>query len=549
MKRITALLAAVGLLLCLGLCGCGDDGTGMGFRFPLEAEPKGLDPQTATDPAAITVISALFEGLTTVEDGIVYDAAATYTVSEDRKTYTFTLRESYWNILKIKGEEAHWNDPILVTSDDFLFAIQRGVDPITASPLAAEYDPIKNAAAIRQGKKPLSELGVTAPDDRTLVITLEKEDPTFLARLAGTPYMPCNRGFFEHTAGRYGLEKEYILSNGAFWLAAWNHNESLLMYKNEHYHGDVHPEAVRYVIGAEDPLTALKEGKLDAAPLTAAQTSALTAGYYHHPLQDTVRSLWFNTTADPFTVEAVRRSLRDSIDWTAVDSYMSQYPDEPMAAGYLPPDALVSVDVTGENYHEDRGDNPAPVRPATDVAAAKTALGEGLAVLYPDGGGALRFELLAADDPVSADLARYLTQSWQKHLKVYPTLTLLPEAELAARVKSGNYQAAIYTQTLSGLTGGENLAIYGTDAVGNVAQLKNTAVDAAIAAAQTGGRPQLEALDRLLWQVCPCVPLTNPTRYYSMPAEDPKIEGVWVRPFGGGRYGAVLEFKNAYKWD
>ena len=168
---------------------------------------------------------------------------------------------------------------------------------------------------------------------------------------------------------------------------------------------------------------------------------------------------------------------------------------------------------------------------------------------YLEFGGKLRFELLAADDPVSADLARYLVQSWQKHLKVYPTLTLLPEAELAQRVNSGNYQAAIYTTTLTGLTGGENLRCFGTGAVGNLSRLSHGQVDAAIAAAQSGGRAPLEALDRLLWQVCPCVPLTTPTRYYSMPADDPLVKGVYVRPFGGGRYGAVLGFKTAYKWD
>ena len=546
MKRITGLLAAVCLLLSLCLCGCGDDGTGMGFRFPLEAEPKGLDPQTATDPAAVTVIATLFEGLTAInQNGDVVDAAATHTVSDDGRTYTFTLKESYWSTLKIKGEEAHWNDPILVTADDFLFAIRRGVDPATASPLAAEYDPIQNAAAIRQGKKPLSELGVTAPDDRTLVITLEQADPTFLARLAGTPYMPCHRSFFEHTAGRYGLEKEYILSNGAFWLTAWNHNESILMYKNEHYHGDVSPEAVRYVIGVDDPLTAVKNGDLDGTPLSEAQKAALEGQVYTVPLQDTVRNLWFNTTADPFTVPAVRQALRDSIQWDTVADYMSQHPDEPMAQGYLPPDARVA----GDLYHADRGETPASVTPTTNIPAAKTALQSGLATLLPDG-GKLRFELLAADDPVTADLARYMVQSWQKHLNVYPTLTLLPADQLAARVESGNYQAAIYTVTLTGLTGGENLSLFGSDAVGNLSRLKNAEVDAAIAAAQTGGRAQLEALDRLLWQVCPCVPLTNPSRYYGFRHDTSvQVTGIGVRPFGGGRWGSPLDLLQAKKQD
>lgn len=545
MKRVLSLILAV-CLLCLGVCGCGDDGTGKGFRFPLEAEPKGLDPQTATDTAAVTVIATLFEGLTAINaGGEVVDAAATHTVSEDGRTYTFTLKESYWSTLKIKGEETGFEQPVLVTAHDFLFGIQRGVDPVTNSPLATEYDPIQNAAAIRRGEKPLSELGVKAVDERTLVITLEKADPTFPARLAGTPYMPCQQEFFESTQGRYGLEKEYILTNGAFWLAAWNHDESLLMYKNEHYHGTVTPEAVRYVIDTADPVLGITDKTLDGAPLTEEQKAALEGSVYTVPLQDTVRSLWFNTAADPFTVTAIRQALRDSIEWDAVTAYMSAYPDEPMAQGYLPPDALTA----GDLYHTNPAENPAPVTQTTNVAAAKTALQSGMATLLPDG-GKLRFELLAADDAVSADLARYLVQSWQKHLNVYPTLTLLPADQLAARVESGNYQAAIHTVTLTGLTGGENLSIFASNAVGNLSRLSNGQVDAAIAAAQVGGRAQTEALDRLLWQECPAVPLTNPTRYYGFCHDGSvRVTDVEVRPFSGGRWGAPLDLKNAKKFD
>ena len=65
-KRILATLALLCLLLG-GLSGCGDDGTGQGFRFPLDREPIALDPQMAADTASITVISTLFEGLTRLD--------------------------------------------------------------------------------------------------------------------------------------------------------------------------------------------------------------------------------------------------------------------------------------------------------------------------------------------------------------------------------------------------------------------------------------------------------------------------------------------------
>ena len=537
-RRLISLLLCVGIL-CLCVTGCGDDGTGGGFRFPLEEEPVTLDPQTATDTASVTVISALFEGLTRLDkDGKVVPGAADWTVSDDQKTYTFTLRESYWSCLHLRGQETPFDTPTILTAHDFVFAWQRAVDPATKSAVAAEFDTIKNARAIRHGKQKVSALGVEATDDKTLVVTLVKADPHFLSRLATTPFMPCNKAFFDYTEGRYGLEKDYLISNGAFWLGAWNHNESLLMYKHNDYHDAeaVAPEAVRYVIGTEDPLTALSEGGLDAALLTAQQTAAAPEGATLHPLQDTLRSLWFNTAGDPFTVAAVRRSLRDSIEWDTLRGVYDGITAEAPAEGYVTPEAVVSGT---ERYRT--ADNALAY--ATDTAAAKKQLAKGLATLES---GSLRFELLAADDPVSADIARYLVQSWQKNLGVYPTLTLLPQAELNKRVLSGNYQAAVYTHTPTGNTAAENLSCFGSDGVNNLSNLNNKDVDAAVETALKGGRSAVQRLEGMLWQVCPCVPLSVVTRYYAV-AED--TEGIHPRPFGGGRFAAPLYFREALKFD
>ncbi|MBQ4333630.1 MAG: peptide ABC transporter substrate-binding protein [Clostridia bacterium] len=534
-KRILAALAAVCLMLC-GLTACGDDGTGAGFRFPLEAEPAGLDPQMATDTASITAISTLFEGLTRLDEtGNAVPGAAQWTVSEDGLTYTFTLFESYWCSNQVKGQESPWDQPTPVTADDFLFAFQRAVDPVTGSPLAAEFYGIRNAEAVHTGQKPMTDLGVTAVDERTLVIALTTPDHRFLVKLAGTPFMPCNRAFFEHTAGRYGLEKEYVLSNGAFRLVAWNHNESLLFYKHEQYHAaaEIAPEAVRYVIGTADPVEALRTGGLDAAPLPAGQTADTMTS-----LQDTLRGLWFNTTASPFTVAAIRRSLRDSIEWETLHHQLVKRCGEQPATGFVPPEALVGGT---EKYRAP--DNALPY--GTDKQAALEAMQTGLGLLYPDG-GKLRFELLAADDPLSADLARYVVQSWHKNLQVYPTVTLLPAADLERRVKSGNYQAAIYTFSPTGLTGAENLSCFASAATNNIARLQDAGIDTAIRDALAGGRVQLETLEKKLWELCPCVPLSYPERYYGV-ADG--TEHIIPLPFGGGRYNGPLYFRNALKWD
>lgn len=527
-KRILCILLAVCLLAGVA-AGCGkDDGAGGGFRFPIGAEPTALDPQMATDDAAVTVLCALFEGLTRLDaDGTPIPAAADWVVSEDGLTYTFTLRESYWNKNPVKGKEQPWDENLPVTADDFLFAFQRLADPATASPLAGELAGIED---------------VQAADDKTLTVTLTAPDDDFPARMATSPFFPCHRGFFEATAGRYGLEEQYLLSNGAFRLAAWNHDESLLLYKHEQYHeaADVTPEAVRFVIGNEDPVAALQSGDLSAAPLTAAQAAQAGDSVTTVALNDTVRSVVLNTSADPLAEVHLRRALRDSIQWDSVDGYLADA-GETAAAGYVPPAATAD----GEIYRT--ADNALPR--ATDTAGATKNLQAALNALYPDGSGTpsrIKLTLLAAEDTVSADLARYILQSWQKNLGLSVTLSLVSEQELESRVKIGNYQAALYTYTPSGLTGAENLSAFASTATDNLSRLVDKTVDAAITAAKGGSRAETAALEQAVWQACPAIPIGFPYRYYGFAADTADIV---ARPFGGGRYQAPLDFREAKKFE
>ncbi len=538
-KRLLALLMAV-CLLCPMLVGCGDDGSGGGFRFLIDGEPKGLDPQMSTDTPSITVMSALFEGLTRLDEkGTPIPAAADWTVSDDGKTYTFTLKEAYWTTLSIKGQETPFDNPTPVTADDFVFGIQRVLNPATGSPLAGELYGIQNATAVHTGKKKLSSLGVRAVDDRTLTITLEQADSRFPAKLASTPFMPCNRAFFEYTGGRYGLEVKYLITNGPFRIVAWNHNESLLLYKNEGYHDadGIAPEAVRFVIGSENAVEELQVGNLDVAPLTVAEATHLQNSLTVQPMQDAVRCLWLNTADGYLSNKQLRTALRDSIQWDAVRQHLGNT-EEP-AEGFVPPAAMV-----GDGTVYRREDNRQTL--TTNQKAAKKAMQSGMKALYPDGDGRLAPELIAPDDQVSADLARYIVQSWQKNLGIAPNLLLLPQADLEKRVKSGNFQVAIYTYTPSGLTGAENLRCFLPGASDNLTHLSAKAVTTAVNTALTGGRSELVAAEKALMDACVCLPLSYPTRYYGF---YPDTEGILVRPFGGGRFCSPIEFRNARKYE
>lgn len=542
MKRRFAGLLAICLLLTAALTGCGDDGTGKGFRFPLDGEPEQLDPQLSADASSVTVISVLFEGLTRLDDdGNAVPGAADWVVSADGLTYTFTLRKSYWSTLSVRGAQTPWDEPTRVVADDFVFGLQRAVSPDTGSPLATALDGIVNARDIREGRKTANTLGVRAVGENTVIITLTAPDDRFPARLASPPFMPCNREFFRYTGGRYGLEKNYLLTNGAFTLAAWNHGDSLLLYKHAAYHdaAAVLPAAVRFVITPTDALASLQEGSMDAAALTADQLpQAAAAGIQLVELQDSVRGVLFNT-ADPVLNNAsIRRALRDSIQWDTLAAYLEEL-EEPVATGYIAPDAVVS----GTEIYRTAANAR---RPQTAVSQAQAAWGAGLQALYPDENSPAlpSLTVLAAEDEASANLARYLIQSWQKNLKLYCSLQLVNESNLSLRLRTGSYQIALATTTASGLSGAENLRAYTTGDANNVTGCSDPRLDAAVAAALAGGREALTAAEQQLRDVCPSVPLSFPRRYYGIAARD---EGVGIRPFRGGAYGSVFSFRQARK--
>lgn len=541
MRRILAGLTAI--ILLFSLTACGDDGSGKGFRFPIDNEPRQLDPQSATEASSVTVITALFEGLTRLDaDGGVVDGAASYTVSDDGLTYTFTLKESYWSTLSIRGKQTDWDEPTRVTAQDFVFGWQRAVSPDNQSGTATALYGIKNAEAIHKGEKKLSTLGVKAVSDTVLTVTLEKADPSFPARLATAPFMPCNQAFFEYTAGRYGLETKYLISNGVFSLTAWNHGQSLLLNKNEYYHSadKASPSAVRFVLDSDDPVAALTEGGLDAAFLAADKVdTARQAGVTVHSLADSVRGVYFNTAVPTLASASIRRALRDAIEWATVYDHLAAA-GEPKATGYIPPDALVG----SEPYRN--GENAATY--STRVESAQAALGEGLAAVYPEETSPTmpRLTVLAADDAVSADTARYIVQSWQKNLKLACSLELVDEQTLAARVRSGNYQIALYTAVGGGLTAADNLTAFVSGAANNLTGFSDTAFDAAVTSASRGGQAKASAAEAMLRDACPCIPVSFPRRHYGVAAN---CTDVTVRPFGGGTYGGEYEFLHAKKFD
>jgi len=191
------------------------------------ADPTSLDPHKISGDWENRIAGDIFEGLL-VEDKFAEPIAAqaqSWTISEDGLVYTFQLRD-----------DISWTDGKPVTAHDFVFALQRLMDPATAANYAYLQYPIKNAEAINAGEiTDLSQLGAAALDDSTLEITLENSTPYFLSALTHYTAFPVPQHVVEEK-GEDWVKIGNIVTNGPYTPTEWVPGSHVTTVKNTaHY--------------------------------------------------------------------------------------------------------------------------------------------------------------------------------------------------------------------------------------------------------------------------------------------------------------------------
>ena len=297
-------------------------------------EPDSLDPQRARTEAAFNVLRDLFEGLTAVgPDGDAVPAAAeSWTVSPDGLEYTFRLRAGL-----------RWSNGDVVTATDYVTGMRRLVDPATASPYAQVLEPVVNAMAITRGERPVDELGVAAPDERTLVIRVQNPTPYLLGLLAHPSTSPAHAASHAQHGAEFAKPGRMI-SNGAFVLEDWVVGSHLAVKRNRSYWNDAATklERVRFVHHA-DPSTEFRQyraGELDLTYVVPAQQFGwikqnLPAEMHVAP-QLSVNYYGFNLTRPPFKDQpGLRRALSMVIDREKLTTAVTGVGEAP-AYGWVP---------------------------------------------------------------------------------------------------------------------------------------------------------------------------------------------------------------------
>ena len=327
-KRILSLAAEC--LLLFQLCACSKDGSGKRVIFPVDAEPEYLDPQIASTVAERNIVINCFEGLMAYDESgtLVPAAAESVDVSSDGRTYTFRLRGNmHWMLTSsargVLGDAAEGFDDRL-TAADYVFGLQRALDPETHAPVAPLLLSIENAREVNAGALPPAALGVEAVDDGTVVIRLSRSDATLLATLTEPGCMPCNEAFFAATSGRYGLSPAYLMSNGPFYISNWSSGTAITIRKNESYHasGSVKPASVYFSINNDWATRAdkVKSGTYEVSPVTAVQAAALSGekNLSVRRFENATYGLLFNCADEILSNFSLRKAIAASFDPAAL---------------------------------------------------------------------------------------------------------------------------------------------------------------------------------------------------------------------------------------
>ena len=207
-----------------------------------------LDPQTGEDVVSINYIENLFVNLTNYDletTEIVPDAAASWEISDDGLTYTFHLRTDIpWvKHNPVTGETTQEVDadgnPRFVTANDFVYGIKRACDPNIGSYYSSVIAPqLKGCSDVLNAEDPenipqelIDAIGVSAPDDATVVIELEFPASYFMSMtpmwtLAAVPQWAIEEN------GDNWIEAGNIVTNGRYVLDEWVHGVRRTLLRN-----------------------------------------------------------------------------------------------------------------------------------------------------------------------------------------------------------------------------------------------------------------------------------------------------------------------------
>ncbi len=209
--------------------------------------------------------------------------AESYEVSEDGLTYTFKIRQG------VKWVDSQGREVADVKADDFVAGMQHAMDAQGGLEYLVQ-GVIKGANEYISGETTdFSEVGVSAPDDQTLVYTLEAKTPYFLTMLGYSIFAPMSRDYYLSQGGQFGedfddtaesyqyaIDQDHIAYCGPYLVTNATENNTIVFEANPTYWNadNINIHTIRWLYNDGSDATKayndMKNGDLSGVGLNAA---------------------------------------------------------------------------------------------------------------------------------------------------------------------------------------------------------------------------------------------------------------------------------------
>ncbi|MDP8947870.1 MAG: ABC transporter substrate-binding protein [Actinomycetota bacterium] len=382
--------------------GGGDGGGSSAVAVNLGDTIRDLDSTTTTDSVSTDILLNVMSGLYRLDPNQepVPDMAEGVEISDDKLTYTFTLRDGI-----------QWSNGDPVTSQDFKYAWLRALDPDTAGQYAYILTSfIEGATEFNAGDGSAEDVAIETPDDKTLRVTLASPSPFWLGLTSFFTYLPQNQKFVEEQGDQYAQNANALLYNGPYTLNQFNPTNGVTMVKRDDY-WDADNVVIQRVEGKivkelDTAVNLYESGELDDVEIDGQYVQEYSdtpdfwsqtyfATFYMVPNQDKVPL---------FQNENVRKAIQMGFDRQALVDQILQNGSE-AASGFVPEGMAGPGDQT---YREALG----PTMPEFDPQQARKLFQQGVEEV----GENPPIELLAYDDSTARDIATFLQSQLQDNL-------------------------------------------------------------------------------------------------------------------------------------
>lgn len=382
MKKFLSLFMAVILLFTFASCGSKKEIATDVLSVCLASEPNNLDPSLNSTADGATMISHLFSGIakwTKDENGkliiapeCVEELSEGVLNDDGTITYTYTLKEG----LK-------WSDGKALTASDFVFSWNRAASPTLGSDYGYLFKVIEGydrmnelrdsdntdekGETIMEPLDPDAKLNVSAPDEKTLIVTLENPVSYWNELLAFPTYYPVREDIVADD--KWATDPATYVSNGAYKMTAWEHNSVITIEKNENYFDSetITMPTLRFYLSdnANNMLTNFKKGDwllIDDVPTN--EMSSLKKNYpdeyFVEPQLGTYYVSWnINEELLPASselkgeaAEKARQEIRKAFSLLLDRNYIVSHVSK---GGELPASSFVSMGLTnadGSQFYE-----------------------------------------------------------------------------------------------------------------------------------------------------------------------------------------------------